>query len=106
MSVMEWRPDMHGDALWAVESMSSGAAGPLRQEEEFLGCIYNRDGLSGGGREHGWRVLAGERMEVVGDVLRTVAEPEARLGARQMLESFVSHPKGPLPSAEMLLHRL
>ncbi|MDQ1041552.1 hypothetical protein QFZ75_008054 [Streptomyces sp. V3I8] len=88
MDKLVWRRDRAGDALWSGET--------------FLGCIYDRDGLASRARNHGWRVLKGEDMIVVGDVLPTLERPDARLGARALLEAEIGF-FAPLPTAEELL---
>lgn len=85
---LRWETDKAGDTLW------SGAA--------FLGCIYNRDDLASNDRVHGWRALEGEDLVVVGDTLPTQEQPNARLGARALLEAHVGISL-PLPSAQRLL---
>lgn len=85
---LTWKTDTAGDALW--------------QGETFLGCIYNRDGLASHQREHGWRALAGEDLIRVGDVLPTRGQPDARYGARALLEAHVGAFL-PLPTALQLL---
>lgn len=85
---LRWERDRAGDTLWC---------GPT-----FLGCIYNRDGLSSSGRVHGWRALVGEDLIPIGDALPTPEQPEPRLGARELLEAYVGI-QLPLPSAERLL---
>jgi hypothetical protein len=83
-----WKRDSAGETLW--------------RGEEFLGCIYNRDGLASSGRTHGWRALEGEDLVVVGDALPTREQPDARLGARALLEAHVGV-RSALPSAQELL---
>ncbi|MET7363226.1 hypothetical protein ABZS76_32980 [Streptomyces sp. NPDC005562] len=85
---LRWERDKAGDALW--------------RDEEFLGCIYDRDGLASSDRTHGWRALEGEDLIVVGDALPTSAQPNARLGARAMLEAHLGVTSA-LPSAQELL---
>jgi hypothetical protein len=84
---LRWETDRAGDTLW--------------RGQEFLGCIYNRDGTASG-RRHGWRALAGEDLIPVGDVLPTREQPDARYGCRALLESHVGASL-PLPTAQQLL---
>lgn len=86
---LRWERDSAGDTLWSGET--------------FLGCIYNRDGLSSFSKQHGWRALEGDDLVFVGDVLPTPEQPDARLGARALLEAHVSGAL-PLPTAKELLH--
>lgn len=88
MADLEWKKDRAGEALW--------------KGDEFLGCIYNRDGFAGSRAAHGWRVLAGEDLIPVGDVLPTREEWDARIGARALLEAHVGG-SWPLPTASELL---
>lgn len=88
LAQLHWETDRAGDTLWHGST--------------FLGCIYNRDGLSSFGRVHGWRALVGENLIPVGDALPTPEQPDARLGARELLEVHVGY-QLPLPSAERLL---
>lgn len=85
---LRWERDDTGDTLW--------------RGDEFLGCIYNRDGLAGSGRTHGWRALEGKDLIVAGDALPTATQPDPRLGARALLEAHVGVAL-PLPSAADLL---
>jgi len=85
---LRWERDKAGGTLW--------------RGEEFLGCIYDRDGLSGSIGRHGWRVLEGDELIFVGDVLPTLDQPNARLGARALLEAHVGV-GSPLPNAQELL---
>lgn len=87
---MRWERDKTGEALY-------GTGG------EYLGCVYDRvrDGRLG----LEWRALDAD-FRVVGDVVRTVHQQDARVGAKLMLEAHLTESGGPLPSAEMLLRRL
>ncbi|MFJ4902903.1 hypothetical protein [Streptomyces sp. NPDC088727] len=87
-SALRWERDKNGETLWLGE--------------QFLGCTYSRDNhLSEYGKQ-GWRALEGEDMIVVGDALPTGEQPNARLGARALLEAHVGSSL-PLPTAEDLL---
>lgn len=88
MDTLEWKTDRAGDALW--------------RGTQFLGCIYNRDGICSRFPPHGWRALAGEDMVPVGDVVATREQPDARMGARALLEAYVGAFL-PLPTALELL---
>lgn len=68
-SEFRWERDKNGDALWLGET--------------FLGCIYNRRPCQ---LDSEWRVLLGEKMVFVADVRPTEHQPDARLGARAVLE--------------------
>ncbi|MEU6362143.1 hypothetical protein [Streptomyces albidoflavus] len=85
---LRWERDRTGDTLW--------------RGEEFLGCIYDQDSLASRGRDHGWRALEGEDLVVVGNALPTAQQPDARLGARTLLEAHVGVTTA-LPSAQELL---
>jgi hypothetical protein len=85
---LEWKTDKAGDTLWL--------------DGEFLGCIYNRDGLASSSRVHGWRALAGEDLIPIGDALPTREQPDARYAARELLEAHVGGVL-PLPTAQQLL---
>jgi hypothetical protein len=88
VTTLTWKSDKAGDALWDGDT--------------FLGCIYNRDGLTGRRQVHGWRALAGEDLIPVGDSLPTREQPDARLAARALLEAHVGASL-PLPTAQQLL---
>lgn len=89
MEALRWETDRTGDTLWRGET--------------FLGCIYNQDRwVSGTARRHGWRALEGEDLFVVGNALPTREQPDARMGARALLEAHVGAFL-PLPSASELL---
>ena len=85
---LQWKTDDTGDTLWRGET--------------FLGCIYNRDRMGSYPRVHGWRALAGEDLIPVGDALPTLEQPDARYGARTLLEAHVGESL-PLPTALELL---
>ncbi|MFD7835640.1 hypothetical protein [Streptomyces sp. NPDC059761] len=85
---LRWERDSAGDSLWLGE--------------EFLGCIYNRDGIASRANEHGWRALAGEEMIPIEDTLVTREQPDARLGARALLEAHCGFTSA-LPSAAELM---
>lgn len=90
MSGLRWETDGTGDTLWL--------------DGKFLGCIYDQDrhGIAGASRPHGWRALEGEDLRVVGNVVATRDQPDARMGARALLEAHVGGVV-PLPSAADLL---
>lgn len=79
-SHLTWVTDRHGDSLYAGE--------------EFVGCIYARDG--GSGLRKGWRVLDNHFRKVI-DVEPSSKNP--RLSARSYLEEVLA----PLPTAEQLI---
>lgn len=85
---LRWDTDKAGDTLWDGDT--------------FLGCTYNRDGLTGNLGTHGWRALAGEDLTPIGDALPTREQPNARMAARTLLEAHVGASL-PLPTAQELL---
>jgi hypothetical protein len=90
MSGLRWETDGTGDTLWL--------------DGKFLGCIYDQDrhGLAGASRPHGWRALEGEELILVGNVVPSLDQPDARMGARALLEAHVGGAV-PLPTALELL---
>lgn len=88
MEPLHWKSDKAGDTLWRGET--------------YLGCIYDRDGLASRAKKHGWRALEGEYLLPVGDVLPSQEEPDARMGARRLLEAHVSVCQPLLSAAELL----